>query len=559
MSQILRFTSAALSLASAAALLGRPLGAAAPPPLVAALQAARFITPPGLVNSSTTFAHLPIAAQYLEPENVSCAECGWGAGGSFPYLYDTTAVPPSNASCGALGPPDQGMDRPGGDLYNIVQADDSSDTCAASCCAEAGCGAWTYASKAPADFESCKAGDHCCYLKAGQPSTNPFPGLVSGLTNRSGVTGAVTPPVGMRSSVPLGGLGAGALELRGDGTFHEVTIMNQSPAGAAKFGVLADMLLGVRAGTDARLVRTQPPAFAKSVAQLAYSGSYPLSRLAIADPVFGEAAVYAYSALVPGDAASSAFPAASFTFAATNEGAAPVNVSFMVSVPFGAVNDCARNSKAPAGASTVASYGACLAACAAASSAPACASWSWNSRSGLCSLNADVPHSVGAAGSYCGVQGSWSGNGRALTLTTKPAGGAGGPANGDVTLAPVVLAGENAPAAFSTSFGVGDDPAALFADFTATGGFSGPQSFVGTVAAHGAAAVTALVAPGESVALTVVFAWHFADRDHMGVNIGVSIPPHKILLAFNSRWHQSSPGGGGGAQRRRRLWRWRRW
>jgi hypothetical protein len=56
--------------------------------------------------------------------------------------------------------------------------------------------------------------------------------------------------------------------------------------------LVADMLLGVRAGTDARLVRTQPPAFAKGVAQLAYSGSYPLSRLAIADPVFGEAAVY---------------------------------------------------------------------------------------------------------------------------------------------------------------------------------------------------------------------------------------------------------------------------
>ena len=489
--------------------------------LVAALAAARFLSPLGVVNASSQFSFLPIAAQYLEAPNVSCAGCGWGlGGGAFPYLFDVSAVPPSNASCGPLGPPQPDTDRPGGDLESLVLAQDDAALCAAACCADTACGAWTYAPSAPADFLACAKGDHCCYLKAGQPEAKPSsPGLTSGLVNRSAVVGAVAPPPGMRSAVPLGGLGAGALELRGDGTFQEVTIQNQSPAGAAKWGVLADMALAVRAGTDARLVRTAPPAYARGVSQMTYSGSYPLARLQVGDATLagGSAVVYAYSPLVPGDAPASAHPAVSFTLTATNTGASPANFSWMLSVPLGAVNDCARPaSKAPAGSANVSSYGACLAACAAAA-APACASWTWVARTGACTLNAAVPHTVYARGAYCGVAGSWSSDGSALTLTAAPAGGAGGPANGDVTLRPVAAAG-GAPLALT--FAAGDDPAALFADFAAHGGFSGAQAFTGVAAAHGAAAVSAALAPGESVALTIVFAWYFPARDHMGVSIG---------------------------------------
>lgn len=249
----------AASLALAAALAAAP--AAAAPPLFEALAASRFLNL-GVVNASSAFRFLPIPAQYLEAENVSCAGCSWGAGGSFPYLFDVTASPPTNASCGPLGPAAPNTDRPGGDLYTIVQAVDDDALCATACCAEAGCGAWVYASSAPNDFDSCKAGDHCCYIKGGQPATAPLSGVTSGLVNRSATTGAVTPAVGMRSAVPLGGLGAGALELRADGTVHEVTIINQSPAGAAKFGVLADMMLGARIGGTARALRTAPPAYA---------------------------------------------------------------------------------------------------------------------------------------------------------------------------------------------------------------------------------------------------------------------------------------------------------
>lgn len=42
------------------------------------------------------------------------------------------------------------------------------------------------------------------------------------------------PPV--RSAVPLGGIGAGAFEVRADGSVHEFTIINMSP-GARSAGV----------------------------------------------------------------------------------------------------------------------------------------------------------------------------------------------------------------------------------------------------------------------------------------------------------------------------------
>ncbi len=38
----------------------------------------------------------------------------------------------------------------------------------------------------------------------------------------------------------------GSVELRGDGRMHDWTIVNQSPAGAAKFGVVNEALFGIR-------------------------------------------------------------------------------------------------------------------------------------------------------------------------------------------------------------------------------------------------------------------------------------------------------------------------
>ena len=53
------------------------------------------------------------------------------------------------------------------------------------------------------------------------------------------------PPTGIRSAVPLGGMGTGNFELRGDGTFRQWCIESQSPGGGAKLdiGALDDAVL----------------------------------------------------------------------------------------------------------------------------------------------------------------------------------------------------------------------------------------------------------------------------------------------------------------------------
>ena len=50
------------------------------------------------------------------------------------------------------------------------------------------------------------------------------------------------------------GISTGSIELRADGKFHEWTIFNQHPAGAAKIQVIEDIFLGMWATTADRTV-----------------------------------------------------------------------------------------------------------------------------------------------------------------------------------------------------------------------------------------------------------------------------------------------------------------
>lgn len=381
-------------------------------------------------------------------------------------------------------------------------------------------------------LQSCSTGDHCCYLKSVVPDEKAFPGLVNGVMDRPPVN-ASPPPLGMRSAVPLGGLGAGAVELRGDGTFHEWTIMNGSPAGAAKFGVIGDAWMAMRADPGAGqaattgIVRTHPPAYAagSGVSQIGYSGAYPMSRLSLNDPRLPlQSNVFAYSTLVPGDMQSSAYPAAVLTLAASNPSSTQAyTAQWTFVLPFGAINDCRRPSTNVSATVTVAGYAACLHECSATAD---CASWSYNVASGACALARDVPWSVHADGYYCGVQGGWSSDGASLNLAMHPPAGEGGPANGDVTLRPVVDGG-NGPDGVTVSFGVADDPSAVWGAFQSSGAFSSGQNgitaagtFENVTAGYGAVTVSAPVQPGGNITLSIVFAWYFPDRDHMGVDIG---------------------------------------
>ena len=163
----------------------------------------------------------------LELENVSKpAYWSGGVGVPWPYrfLVDNTSTP-----C-VPGKGQAGMDISGGDYRSIVPNPATSQTCEAECCGDVNCKGYVYVDAAPGPTDGCPAGSPCCFLKnvitPFIPST--IPSIVAA-TVTPAQDSLVTPPSGIRSAVPLGGISTGAVELRGDGTFHEWTIINQTP------------------------------------------------------------------------------------------------------------------------------------------------------------------------------------------------------------------------------------------------------------------------------------------------------------------------------------------
>ncbi|MCS7192392.1 MAG: GH116 family glycosyl-hydrolase [Armatimonadetes bacterium] len=149
----------------------------------------------------------------------------------------------------------------------------------------------------------------------------------------------ITPPNGMRSAVPLGGLGAGTIELRADGSLKEWNIFNNSPAGGGQKVHLDDALFGLRTSikgskTNAWTLRTHPPKGLPSIAQIEYSGAFPVSRLRFADPNLPIALdLYAYCGFKIYDPESSATPAILFTFNLHNPSDQIVETSLMFNLP----------------------------------------------------------------------------------------------------------------------------------------------------------------------------------------------------------------------------------
>lgn len=147
------------------------------------------------------------------------------------------------------------------------------------------------------------------------------------------------PPLGMRSSVPLGGLGAGTVELRADGSLHDWTIFNNSPAGGGAKVQLDEALFAVKARSSAaslsaRALRTHPPRFLPGVEAIEYSGSYPVSRLTFRDRAFPfPLTLYAASEFHLRSPERSATPAALFTFVIRNPGDQPLDASLLFVLP----------------------------------------------------------------------------------------------------------------------------------------------------------------------------------------------------------------------------------
>ena len=483
----------------------------------------------GVAHANSTYAYVPFSVSYMEPDNISTPNTGWGVG-KYEYLYEVVNPAPA-AACAS--PPMIPYDVPCCDFGEVVLDEDDVTVCASLCCGKPGCTGFTYEPASDGSFGGCIPGKPCCYMKNGwaAPVAKPAGFRILSANVTSGAQ-FVAPALGLRSAPPLGGVSTGSLELRADGSFHEWLINNQHPAGSSKWAVLDDAWLAVSVGPTARLLRTAPPGYAAGlgVGALNFSGSYPLTRLRPLDGAFpadaANLSLHAYSTYFPGDLAASAVPAVAFTLSVANTGPSPLPLALALNLPLGGALGCTRVGDRGGGAAPSAgSPAACLHACA---RAPACASWNFDPRAApACVLNGNIPLTAFDPMVSCGVAGGgWAAAGGALALQWRGAGGggAGGPSVGDVTLLGS-WDGDLAPGASVATFAAGDDPRAVFDAFAAGGGAFSPGSaglaaagatFDAAPAAHGAAAVAGVVAPGGAATLTVVFAWSFPNRDWNG-------------------------------------------
>ena len=482
---------------------------------------------PGVTRNGDVYGRHRVDCYYLEIENVTCTSCSWGG----TCELQTLGVSPPSSTCSASSPAHAGFDRPGSDFATAPASNYSA--CSSRCCGDSDCVAWVFVAtyQSPTD-ESCVHGDGCCWLKGSVPAEQPYPnypgGIWSGTATQLPPPPIVVPPTGIRNAVPVGGLGAGTLELRGDGTFHEITIHSASPAGSAKYGTQPDMMLATvvnGAQASARALRTSPPAWASGVSSITYRGSYPVSRLDISDETLSSAglsaSLFAYHHLVPGDSPTSSAPAAVFSLVVTNAGSSPANVSLLLQIPFGGMADCRRVDEKYASNSSQPSAVACQSACASAPPSESCAAWNFNS--GTCELLSNAGRMVFEAGSTCGVAGAWESTSGKLGFSMHPSDpdSEAGPAWGDIALSPV--GGEGS----SVSFASGGNAADLFASFGEGGGTLVTRPgvtagiFSNSPVISGAVAITTpLIAPGDTATISITLSWFFPNRDYYGSTVG---------------------------------------
>ncbi|XP_031550637.1 uncharacterized protein LOC116288065 [Actinia tenebrosa] len=226
------------------------------------------------------------------------------------------------------------------------------------------------------------------------------------------------PPLGMRSAVPLGGLGTGSFELRADGSFTEWTLENQSPGGSAKLsqGALDLAFIGVRVqtakGVKASLLRTHPAHGLPSVDGLSYSGAFPVSKLVVEDKgFFGvQMDLYAYGSLRARNATASALPAVFFTLRVRNPTTNSANVSLLLNLPLGEQPDTSREGHAFKVVKDVSTSSICAELC---QEHLRCKAWSLEN--GSCELKDIMPLHAYKRATTSGVKGFWGSSHDRLT------------------------------------------------------------------------------------------------------------------------------------------------
>jgi len=142
----------------------------------------------------------------------------------------------------------------------------------------------------------------------------------------------------VKSGVPLGGIGAGKMEILPSGVFNAFTFQNNwskpSQGNEEYPGVLGYHLgIWVRQGNQAPkafLLQTAPVLKVPTVKEISYEGVFPRVRLEYREPSLGlEVTLEAFSPWLPGDLKHSSLPSAFFTLTARNVSGTPAEIGFL--------------------------------------------------------------------------------------------------------------------------------------------------------------------------------------------------------------------------------------
>eukprot|EP01084_Bolivina_argentea_P134759 237594_1 len=160
----------------------------------------------------------------------------------------------------------------------------------------------------------------------------------------------LTPPSGMRSAIPLGSLGGGTFEIRGDGRLTDWTIFNNGPydepSNFSKKYDLNNAIFGIMINNnnnkDARIIQTHPNPDTNlsqyAIEQITYSGSYPVSQLNIYDSIWSQKYNFniemnAFGTFEPLNSNISSYPSVIFWINLINNGNQDITIDFLFNLP----------------------------------------------------------------------------------------------------------------------------------------------------------------------------------------------------------------------------------
>ena len=450
----------------------------------------------GTVQKGDTFPSLRYSAMYAEPENVTRTEYAWADTGTTLELF-TPAM---------AGTPDKqypASDLPGSDLAQVAGVDEAG--CKEACGLNIVCKAWVYQPfHTGADFGVCKKGAACCFLKSAIPVPTPAKNLTAGTLLPRSFGPAAHPSVGVRTAPPLGGVAAGTVEMRADGSFTAWTMENNSPAGSAKVPKQRKTFAGVHVAkggeTYARVLQTTTdPSAMPAVDGLEFSGSPPVTRLqAQGVPAGVGVSLLGYSSFATGNMNFSHLPAVAFSFEFVNNGTSALRVAGLFHLQ-GFFDNVERKGTAIS-THTAPSSDACAQLC---NTNTACATFQFIN--GECTLQSDSPLYAYQEGTASGTRSEWKATSGGCLLVDKPGNGA---MHGNYS-----LCGEGGSVTFATG-----TQSSLWDVFAKQGNLSGVP--LNGTAPHGAMAVSSEVPAGGTTVVTVVLGYFFPHRAYITTPVG---------------------------------------